>query len=157
MWAFLVLVCNKTNYHPAFFALYVITTEIGVSLKKMFDFDKLCCFTRNTWIFVQFVLWMVYCMSYFHLHMFVWMISSLFVSYDKFLVMWLVSEFFRFSRVESVSSFFFATISASNWYYCVIWCISGEESPFVRKKATSGKPALVAQRLKQKFGDKKTF
>ena len=35
--------------------------------------------------------------------------------------------------------------------------MSGEESPFLRKKATSGKPALVAQRLKQKFGDKKTF
>ena len=39
--AFLVLVCNKTNYHPAFFALKVIRTELGVSLKIMFDFDNL--------------------------------------------------------------------------------------------------------------------
>ena len=39
--AFLVLVCNKTNYHPAFLALKVIKTELGVSLKIMSDFDKL--------------------------------------------------------------------------------------------------------------------
>ena len=39
--AFLVLVCNKTNYHPAFFALKVIRIELGVSLKIMLDFDKL--------------------------------------------------------------------------------------------------------------------
>ena len=42
--AFFVLVCSKTNYHPALFALQVITEELGVSLKIMFDFDKLCCF-----------------------------------------------------------------------------------------------------------------
>ena len=28
----------------------------------------------------------------------------------------------------------------SNRYYCVIWCISGEKSLFVRNKSTSGKP-----------------
>ena len=39
--AFLVLVCYKTNYHPAFFVLKVIPTKLGVSLKIMFDFDKL--------------------------------------------------------------------------------------------------------------------
>ena len=39
--AFLVLVCNKTNYGPAFFALKVIQTKLGVSLKIMFDFVKL--------------------------------------------------------------------------------------------------------------------
>ena len=39
--AFIVLVCNKTNYNPAFFALKVIPTKLGVSLKIMFDFDKL--------------------------------------------------------------------------------------------------------------------
>ena len=39
--AFLVLVCNKTNYHPACFALKLILTKLGVSLKIMFDFDKL--------------------------------------------------------------------------------------------------------------------
>ena len=70
------------------------------------------------------------------------MISCLFVSYDKFLAMWLVSEFFRFSKVESVSTFFSPRLLLSNWYYCVIWCISGEKSLFVRKKSTSGKPAL---------------
>ena len=43
--AFLVLVCSKTNYHPVLFALSVIPTELGVSLKIMFDFHiKLCCF-----------------------------------------------------------------------------------------------------------------
>ena len=39
--AFLELVCNKANYHPAFFALKVIRIELGVSLKMMLDFDKL--------------------------------------------------------------------------------------------------------------------
>ena len=39
--AFLVLVCSKTNYHPAFFAFKVIRIELGVSLKIMVDFDKL--------------------------------------------------------------------------------------------------------------------
>ena len=39
--AFLVVVCNKTNYHPAFFVLKVIPTKLGVSLKIMFNFDKL--------------------------------------------------------------------------------------------------------------------
>ena len=39
--AFLSLVCNKTNYHPACFALKVIPTKLGVSLKMMFEFDKL--------------------------------------------------------------------------------------------------------------------
>ena len=38
--AFLVLACNKTN-HPVFFALKVIRTELGISPKIMFDFDKL--------------------------------------------------------------------------------------------------------------------
>ena len=99
-------------------------------------------FSRNTWIFVQFILWIVYCMSYFHLHVFVWMTSCLLVSYDKFLAMRLVNEFFHFSKVESVSTFFSPRPLLSNWYYCVIWCISGEKTPFVRKKSTSGKPAL---------------
>ena len=85
---------------------------------------------------------MVYRMSCFHLHVFVWMISCLFVLHDKFLAMWLVSEFFHFSKVESVSTFFLPRPVLSNWYYCVIWCISSEKSPFVRKKLTSGKPAL---------------
>ena len=35
------IVCNKTNYHPACFALKVIPTKLGVSLKIMFDFNKL--------------------------------------------------------------------------------------------------------------------
>ena len=39
--AFLGLVCNKTNYHPVCFALKVIPTKLGGSLKIMFDFDKL--------------------------------------------------------------------------------------------------------------------
>ena len=38
--AFLVLVCNKTKYHPESFALKVIRIELGVSLKVMLDFDK---------------------------------------------------------------------------------------------------------------------
>ena len=69
-------------------------------------------------------------------------IMFFFVSYDKFLAMWLVCEFFRFSKVESVSTFFFSPrLLLSNWYYCVIWCISGEKILFVRKRSTSGKPA----------------
>ena len=69
-------------------------------------------------------------------------IMFFFVSYDKFLAMWLVCEFFRFSKVESVSTFFFSPrLLLSNWYYCVIWCISGEKSLFVQKRSTSGKPA----------------
>ena len=91
-------------------------------------------FSRNTWIFVQFVLWMGYCTSFFHLHVLVWMISCLFVSYDKFLAMWLVSEFFRFSKVESVSTFFSPRLLLSIWYYCVIWCISGEKSRLVENR-----------------------
>ena len=91
-------------------------------------------FSRNTWIFVQFVLRMVYCKSYFHLHVFVWMISCLFVSYDKFLAIWLVREFFRFSKVESVSPFFSPRLLLCNWYYCVIWCISGEKSQLVENR-----------------------
>ena len=90
-------------------------------------------FSRNTWIFSQFVLWMVYCKSYFHLHVFVW-ISCLFVSYDKFLAMWLVREFIRFSKVESVSTFFSPRLLLSIWYYCVIWCISGEKSRLVENR-----------------------
>ena len=39
--AFLVLVCDKTNYHPACFALKLILTKLGVPMKIMFDFDKL--------------------------------------------------------------------------------------------------------------------
>ena len=46
--AFLVLVCNKTNYHLAFFALKVIPTKVGVSLKIMFDFDKLLSSLKYT-------------------------------------------------------------------------------------------------------------
>ena len=46
--AFLVLVCNKTNYHPAFFVLKVIPTKLGVSLKIMFDFDKLLSSLKYT-------------------------------------------------------------------------------------------------------------
>ena len=66
----------------------------------------------------------------------------------QFLTMWLVSEFFRFSKVESVSTFFSPRLLLSNWYYCVIWCISGEKSLFVRKKLTSGKPALKGESTK---------
>ena len=46
--AFLVLVCNKTNYHPEFFVLKVIPTKLGVSLKIMFDFDKLLSSLKYT-------------------------------------------------------------------------------------------------------------
>ena len=46
--AFLVLVCNKTNYHPAFFVLKVIPTKLAVSLKIMFDFDKLLSSLKHT-------------------------------------------------------------------------------------------------------------
>ena len=46
--AFLVLVCNKINNHPAFFALKVIPTNLGVSLKIMFDFDKLLSSLKYT-------------------------------------------------------------------------------------------------------------
>ena len=81
---------------------------------------------------------MVCCMSYFHVHVFVSMISCLLSSYTKILAMWLVREFFRFSK-EVFLLFFLAT---SNWYQCVLLCISRKESPFVPKKLTSGKPAL---------------
>ena len=50
---------------------------------------------KEIWIFVQFVLWMICRMSYFHLHVFVWMLSFLLVLYDKTLAMWLVSDFFH--------------------------------------------------------------
>ena len=48
--AFFVLVCSKTNYHPAFF---VITEELGLSLKIMFDFDKLLNYYYS--IFLSFI------------------------------------------------------------------------------------------------------
>ena len=50
--AFLVLVYNKTNYHPAFFALKVIPTNLGVSLKIMLDFDKLLSSLKYTGLLV---------------------------------------------------------------------------------------------------------
>ena len=99
-------------------------------------------FPRNTWIFVQFALWMGYCMSYFHLHVFVWMISCFFVSYDKFLAMWVVTEFFRFSKVESVSAFFFSLqLLLSDWYYCVICVLAA------KKVCSCEKSRLVENRL----------
>ena len=63
-------------------------------------------FSSNNWIFVQCVLWMDSCMSYFHLHMFLCLNDFMFVPYDKFFAMWLVSEFLQFWKVESVSTFF---------------------------------------------------
>ena len=117
-------------------------------------------FSRNTWIFVQFVLWMGYCMSYFHLHVLVWMISCLFVSYDKFLAMWLVSEFFRSSKVEIVSTFFSPRLLLSNWYYCVIWCISGEKSRLVENRLKAFKSGIYffyRKKLKYFNGFKNQF
>ena len=43
--AFIALVCNKTNYNPA---LQVIPTKLGVSLKIMFNFDKLLSSMRDS-------------------------------------------------------------------------------------------------------------
>ena len=42
----------------------------------------------------------------------------------KILAVWLVSEFFCFSKVENVSNFFSPRLLLSNWYYCIIICIS---------------------------------
>ena len=70
-------------------------------------------FSRNTWIFVQVVLWMICCLSYFHLHVFVWMISCLFVSYDKFLWMWMVSA--SFSLLKSRKYFYFLFCNNFCW------------------------------------------
>ena len=126
--AFLAHVCNKIKYHPAFF---VITTELGVSLNVVFK-EHLNIYS------IRIVNGLLQELFSF---LFVWKVSCLFVSYDKFLAMWLVSEFFRFSKVASVSTFFSSRLLLSNCYYCVIWCISGEKSLFVRKKSTSGKPA----------------
>ena len=86
---------------------------------------------------------MGYCMSYFHLHVFVWIISCFFC------VIWQIFSnvigLRVFSLLKSRKCFYFFFFSPrlllSNWYYCVIWCISGEKSLFVRKRSTSGKPA----------------
>ena len=51
------------------------------------------------------------------------MIAIMFVCI-KILAVWLVSEFFCFSKVENVSNFFSPRLLLSNWYYCIIICIS---------------------------------
>ena len=103
--------------------------------------------------FVQFLLWIVCYTSYFHFHVFVWMISCFFVSYDTFLAMWLVSEFFRFSKAESVSTFFSPQLLLSSWYwrYCVIYLLAAIKAP------SCGKSQLVANRLKKLLNFFRTF
>ena len=121
----------------------MITTELGVSLRLMFDFDKLSCFQGTPeYLFSSYCEWIIVRVTFISMCLFEWKLC-LFVSYDKFLAMWLVSEFFRFSKVESVSTFFSPRLLLRYWYYCVTWCISGEKSLFVRKRLTSGKPALL--------------
>ena len=61
----------------------------------------------------------------------------LFMSYDKFLAMRLFSEFFRFSEQKVFLLFFSPRLLLSNWYYSVIWCISGEKSRLVENRLNS--------------------
>ena len=122
----------------------MITTDPGVSLKIMFDFDKQCCFQLTPEYLLNsyrewFVVWVI--------SICICLISCLFASYDKIFAMWLVSVFFFFffSLLRSRKCFyllFSPRLLLSNWYSCVIWCISHGKSLFVRKKSTSGKPAL---------------
>ena len=58
----------------------------------------------------------------FHVRVFL-MIAVMFVCI-KILAIWLVSEFICFSKVENVSNFFSPRLLLSNWYYCIIICIS---------------------------------
>ena len=49
--------------------------------------------------------------------------------------MWLVSEFFCFSKVECVSTFFSPRLLLSNWYYCVIDVLAAKKGlqPFLKR------------------------